>query len=302
VFYVFSEEKMKNCSMKRSFVAVCVLCLVVIFVGAQASFATEIAGHAEGQKHYENNDLAKAVASYKTALSKVFPGQKAGGDEKSLLAQLDDVKKAALANYQLGLIYEAKGDLAAAAAKLSNALTISSHGGAKYVGSRKCKMCHKKQYKSWEKTEMAKTFEVLKPGVRAEAKTKLKFDPKKDYTKDVKCLPCHTTGYGMPGGYRIPKAGDAKSAKIAKAIEGTTCEACHGPGGKFMKVHMKIKKKKSYKFAELSAVGQIKADKASCTVCHNKRNPTVGSDFHFDYKKSKEADTHEIFHLKYNKD
>lgn len=161
-------------------------------------------------------------------------------------------------------------------------------------------MCHLKQYKSWEKTKMAKTFEVLKPGVRAEAKTKLKFDPKKDYTKDTKCLPCHTTGYGLPGGYKIPKEGDSASIKLAKLNEGTTCEACHGPGSKFMPVHKKIKSKKSYKFEELSAVGQIRADAASCTVCHNKRNPTAKSDFHFDYKKYKAADTHKIFPLKYH--
>ena len=119
--------------------------------------------------------------------------------------------------------------------------------------------------------------------------------------EDKSCLTCHTTGYGLPGGYKIPKAGDSAAAKIAAINEGTTCEACHGPGGNFIKVHKTIMKKKSYTFDQLSAVGQIRADAASCTVCHNKRNPTVKSDFHFDYKKSKEADTHDIFHLKYLK-
>ena len=289
-------------TVKKSYVVVA-SCLIMAFASLQVAFATEIPGQAQAQKHYENNDLSKSIASFKTALAKAYPelGGKAKSDEKTLLGQLDDVKKAGLANYQLGLVYEAKGNLTDAAAKFSNALMEKSHGGAKYVGAKKCKMCHSKQYKSWAKTKMAKTFEVLKPGVRAEAKAKLKFDPKKDYTKDTTCLPCHTTGYGMPGGYRIPKAGDSAAAKVAKINEGTTCEACHGPGGNFIKEHKKIMKKKSYTFDQLSAVGQIRADEASCTVCHNKRNPTVKSDFHFDYKKSKEADTHDIFHLKYLK-
>lgn len=293
-----------NCSIKRSFVVAFVCCLFVVFAGIGVAFASEkLAGEAEGQKHYENNDLDKAVASYKSALAMAFSefGGKAKEDEKTLLSQLDDEKKAAAVNYQLGLIYEAKGELGEAAAKFSNALIIRSHGGAKYIGSKKCKMCHSKQYKSWQKTKMAKTFEVLKPGVNAEAKIKLKIDPKKDYTKDAACLPCHTTGYGLPGGYRIPAEGDSAAAKIARANEGTTCEACHGPGGKFVGVHKKIMKKKSYTFAELSAVGQIRADAASCTVCHNKRNPTVGADFHFDYEKSKASDTHDNLPLKYHK-
>lgn len=290
-----------NICTKKCFVAACVGMIVVLVV-SQGSFAlAKIAGHAEGQKHYENNDLDKAVASYKSALAKVFPGQKAGGDEKALLAQLDNENKAALANYQLGLIYESKGDLADAALRLSNALSIQSHGGAKYVGSKKCKICHSKQYRSWAKTRMAKTFDVLKPGEHAEAKTKLKFDPKKDYTKDVTCLPCHTTGYGLPGGYRIPAEGDVAAAKIAKLNEGTTCEACHGPGSKFIVVHKKIMKKKSYTFDEMEVVGQIKANVNSCTACHNKRNLTAKSDFHFDYEKSKAADTHKVFPLKYRK-
>lgn len=39
-----------------------------------------------------------------------------------------------------------------------------------YVGSKKCKLCHIKEYKSWEATKMAKAFDILKPGNSAEAK------------------------------------------------------------------------------------------------------------------------------------
>jgi hypothetical protein len=146
---------------------------------------------------------------------------------------------------------------------------------------------------------MAKTFEVLKPGVNAEAKTKLKFDPQKDYTKDAKCLACHTTGFNLPGGYKIPKEGDSAAAAQAKLNEGTTCEACHGPGSKYLPLHKKIRSNKAYTFETLHQAGQIRADAASCTPCHNRRNPTAGADFHFDYEKYKAEDTHVNIPLKY---
>ncbi len=63
---------------------------------------------------------------------------------------------------------------------------------ADFVGAKKCKMCHMKQFKSWETTKMAQAFELLKPGVAAEAKTAAGVDPNKDYTGDDSCLPCHT--------------------------------------------------------------------------------------------------------------
>jgi len=71
-----------------------------------------------------------------------------------------------------------------------------------YVGAKKCKACHLKEYKAWEQTRNAKSFEDLKPGAKAEEKKKARLDPNKDYTTDAKCLKCHTTGYGKPGGFK----------------------------------------------------------------------------------------------------
>jgi hypothetical protein len=207
---------------------------------------------------------------------------------------------AARVRYELGLIYESQGNLDKAATMLRNAATVIADKRAAYVGFKRCKRCHMKQYKTWKNTKMAKTFEVLKPGVRAEAKVKLKFDPKKDYTKDVKCLECHTTGYGMPGGYKIPKPGDSKAARRAKENSGITCEGCHGPGSKYIDIHKKAKtKKRKYTLEELYEVGRYNVNVNVCTTCHNRRNPTVGPDYHFDYEKYKAEDTHDNFPLKY---
>ncbi len=175
--------------------------------------------------------------------------------------------------------------------------------GAKYVGTGVCKKCHFKQYMSWKKTTMARTFDVLKPGKAVEAKKKTNLDPKKDYTKEPACLPCHTTGYGLPGGYRVPSEGDAGAAKTAKANEGATCEACHGPGSKYVALHADVAdKKRKYSVKEFYDAGMIRIDASVCTTCHNRRNPTAAPDFRFDYEQNKDKGSHKNYPLKYRTD
>lgn len=113
----------------------------------------------------------------------------------------------------------------------------------KYVGTKKCKMCHstkkenetkkhKLAYNSWIETSHAKNFQFLK-------------DMGKD--ADPECLKCHTTGYGKPGGF----VDEAATPNLV----GTGCEACHGPGSK----HIKAKPKKG-------SMGEVK--KGVCEECH----------------------------------
>ena len=81
--------------------------------------------------------------------------------------------------------------------------TASAQDGEfEYIGSKGCKKCHLKQFKSWEQTTMAQTFETLRAGANAEAKTAAGLDPAMDYTADAECVACHVTGYGKPGGFR----------------------------------------------------------------------------------------------------
>ncbi len=168
-----------------------------------------------------------------------------------------------------------------------------------YVGSKACKKCHIKQYKSWKKTKMAKGLEILKPGQAKEAKEKYKLDPAKDYSTDKSCLKCHTTGYGEPGGYAIPDPKDADAVKKAKNLEGVGCESCHGPGSAYAKVFKEIQKsKREYKQEELYKVGLKKMGKESCVNCHNDKSPTYDKSKPFDYEKQKDADTHEHLPLK----
>lgn len=256
------------------------------------------AGYELGLIHYENNDTGKALPYFKNALAAQFPDVKSPRDQKALQALLNDKAAAAAVRYELGLVYQSQGKTDQAAALFRDALATVAAKGSTYVGIKKCKKCHFKQYKSWKKTKMAKVLEILKPGVSADAKTKAKLDPQKDYTKDPTCLACHTTGYGQPGGYIIPTT--PADEKQAKANAGVTCEACHGPGSRFAKIHDDVmKNNRTYKFEEFYAVGQQQPDARSCTSCHNRRNPTVGSEYHFDYEKTKDQGVHDHIKLKH---
>jgi formate-dependent nitrite reductase cytochrome c552 subunit len=166
---------------------------------------------------------------------------------------------------------------------LAGAVRAEEAKAPEYAGAESCKKCHLKQYKSWKETKMAKAFDTLKPGEAKEAKEKWKLDPAKDYTQDEKCLTCHTTGYGKPGGYpAIGAAWSDEQKKLAEARQGVQCETCHGPGslyGPYKKEH------KEYKWAEVAALGQIKSDEAACAACHSKDSPTIAADAKFEFEK-----------------
>lgn len=161
-----------------------------------------------------------------------------------------------------------------------------------FIGSTKCKKCHVKEWKSWTETSMANAFELLKPGVRAEAKKAAGLSPTKDYTEDVTCLPCHTTGYGKAGGF--------VDLESTPDLVGVGCEMCHGAGGTYTQEGLMTRKNKEYKKADLVAVGLVDVvTRAQCSACHNTDSPFVGADYVFDFEANKEKGTHTKFALKY---
>ncbi len=161
-----------------------------------------------------------------------------------------------------------------------------------YVGAKKCRACHLKQFQTWEQTRMAKSFELLKAGAHADAKKKMKVDPQKDYTHDEKCLPCHTTGFGKPGGF--------VSLEKTPEMVGVQCESCHGPGGEYLKEGFMTLKNKEYKRAELVKAGLVIPDGKTCTgLCHNSKSPFVTKDSIFNFEERKKKGTHEHIPLKF---
>ncbi|MFV1958185.1 MAG: cytochrome c family protein [Planctomycetota bacterium] len=155
-----------------------------------------------------------------------------------------------------------------------------------YISQRSCKKCHFKQAKSWKKTVHKSAMDLLKPGERADVKKKFKLDPEKDYTKDPKCLACHTTGYGKPGGYPAYKeTWSEDEAKLAKNNAGVGCEACHGPGSLYTPYK---KDHEDFKRADVVKLGLVSpVTKEMCLECHNKENPVSGDGYTFDFEKRK---------------
>lgn len=154
------------------------------------------------------------------------------------------------------------------AAALAGAPLAALPADADYVGVKTCTKCHDVQGESWETTAHAKAFESLKPNTKAQAKTKAKLDPAKDYTKEKDCLGCHTTGLGQAGGYETGMAPGG-----AKALGTVGCESCHGAGGGYRDEHgsaEKLLKKTSQKTPRKTLVdrGQNFDYERTCAVCH----------------------------------
>jgi hypothetical protein len=117
-----------------------------------------------------------------------------------------------------------------------------------YIGAKQCSACHFDQYMTWRQTKHAKALEIL---------------PAK-YKEDASCLECHATGFGKPTGYK-----DATSL----GLEGTSCEACHGPGSKHAEISKEFANKKLTDEQSLyvrSTIHKILPDN-SCMKCHKSK-------------------------------
>jgi hypothetical protein len=143
---------------------------------------------------------------------------------------------------------------------------VASGAATTFVGADECKKCHFKQWKTWKETKMAHAFDLLKPGQATDAKKKIKLDPATDYTKEERCVRCHTTGYGEPNGY--PKVDAvAANAPLADARKGVQCEDCHGAGSRhaaYMTAHPK-----DHDASAEKQLGVVLPDAASCLACHH---------------------------------
>ena len=138
--------------------------------------------------------------------------------------------------------------------------------------------------------------------VEIDKKTAAKLDPAVDYTKDAKCLKCHSTGYGTESGYPAVVEGKAFTAEEearATLNAAGTCEACHGPGSLYAPYK---KDHKDYKRQAVKDLGLTTPPTAEqCAACHAKGGcPTMAADYAFDFEaaKKKTEGIHEHVALK----
>lgn len=133
-----------------------------------------------------------------------------------------------------------------------------------YVGTKSCKMCHKKpeegeQFTKWQESPHAKAFEKLASPEAKEAAKKLGID---DPQKSGKCLSCHSTAYNWT---------ESVANAELPVEEGVTCESCHGPGKNY-------KKKEIMKDKAQAKVNGLLDAKESCKLCHNDKSPSWKAD------------------------
>ncbi|MCF7822551.1 MAG: cytochrome c family protein [Candidatus Marinimicrobia bacterium] len=163
-------------------------------------------------------------------------------------------------------------------------VTGSFAGDFDYIGSSKCKACHKKaadgeQYQKWEAGPHAGAYETLKSEESAKiAKGK---GLKVPAYEAPECLKCHTTGFGE-GGFEVKgadfwsavteKGEPTKEVKFMTSLAGVGCESCHGAGSEY-----KSKKTMEGVFSgsiDAASVGLLAPDEKLCKTCHNAESPT----------------------------
>lgn len=179
-------------------------------------------------------------------------------------------------------------------------LFVTVASAADYIGTLKCRSCHKStksggQYKIWAKGAHAGAFETL---ASDEAKAIAAEQGIADAQTDPGCLSCHATGYGH-GGYEVMPEDfwtfdkeDKEAKKAVKRMSGLQavgCEACHGPGSDY-------KKKKTMKAITAgemdgASVGLWEITEETCTACHNEKSPTFQG---FDYEEKLKEVAHPI--------
>ncbi len=136
----------------------------------------------------------------------------------------------------------------------------------KYVGVKKCKMCHKtsksgNQFGLWQERAHSKAYETLasEESKKVAKEAGITGDPQ----QAAECLECHVTAY---------KAAENLKESTLTMEEGVSCEACHGPGSEYKS--MKIMKELYAGEIKGETVGLIEPTEELCVQCHNEKSPT----------------------------
>jgi hypothetical protein len=111
--------------------------------------------------------------------------------------------------------------------------------GFAVAGNAACKKCHEDDCRDWRKSKHAAAWRAIKA-------TGSHVDPE--------CQRCHTTGYGLPGGFASIRDDGPPRDRI-----NVGCEDCHGPS----QAHVVDSAAHTPRFARAKDV---------CTTCHDREN------------------------------
>jgi hypothetical protein len=107
----------------------------------------------------------------------------------------------------------------------------------RYVGSAACRECHPEEYENFMTyAKKSTSFQSVEKQMRHLTPEEIK-----------QCYPCHTTGYGEPGGF--------VSLEETPHLKNAGCEVCHGPGAEHVRTG-----------APGAIIGNM--SKKDCEVCH----------------------------------
>ena len=142
----------------------------------------------------------------------------------------------------------------------------------KYIGAKKCGICHKKpatgnQLEKWSNAAHSKAFKSLSSDKAKEYAAKHKIA---DATKAAECLNCHTTAGSV----------DKKLQASITVEEGVSCESCHGPGSAYKTMSVMKDHAKSV------AKGLVEQSEKVCKQCHDKEKNKFHDMKPFDYKEA----------------
>jgi hypothetical protein len=131
-------------------------------------------------------------------------------------------------------------DFPAAETGFAPDLPAALPGDYRLAGNQSCTQCHKQDCTLWETSKHAHAWQTL---------------AERGYHVDAFCQQCHTTGYGLPGGFQ--------SAARSQSVINVGCESCHGPSH----AHVRNPKTKTTFIAQ-----------DQCARCHDRENSPT-----FDY-------------------
>ena len=116
-----------------------------------------------------------------------------------------------------------------------------------YLGVADCRQCHLGAFEAYADTRHARAYATLSAVFMH---------------RDSGCMPCHSTGYGVPGGFN-----GVRSIGGPVDLIDVQCEACHGPGAEHVR---------DGRYREVAV--------DSCVKCHTEeQDPTF--DFSKEWKK-----------------